>query len=150
MLNNLFEVTQLVQGHLSPDTGLLFVLMSFQEQQASAEKTVTVAHSCIPSLRLGEGAGPAPSIACCSLVAKACPTFCDPIDQPARLLCPQDFPGKNMGVRCHFLLQGVFQTWGLNQLLLHWQVDSSTEPPGKPPRHSCTGVFDRQTLVQAC
>ena len=26
--------------------------------------------------------------------------------QPSRLLCPWDFPGKNIGVSCHFLLQG--------------------------------------------
>ena len=26
--------------------------------------------------------------------------------QPARLLCLWDFPGKNTGVSCHFLLQG--------------------------------------------
>ena len=32
--------------------------------------------------------------------------------QPARLLCPQDFPGKNTGVGCHFLLQGIFPTQG--------------------------------------
>ena len=25
---------------------------------------------------------------------------------PARLLCPWNFPGKNIGVGCHFLLQG--------------------------------------------
>ena len=25
--------------------------------------------------------------------------------QPTRLLCPWDFPGKNTGVGCHFLLQ---------------------------------------------
>ena len=24
---------------------------------------------------------------------------------PARLLCPWNFPGKNTGVRCHFLLR---------------------------------------------
>ena len=28
--------------------------------------------------------------------------------QPARLLCPWDFPGKITGVDCHFLLQGIF------------------------------------------
>ena len=28
--------------------------------------------------------------------------------QPARLLCPLDFPGKNTGVGCHALLQGTF------------------------------------------
>ena len=32
--------------------------------------------------------------------------------KPARLLCPWDFPGKNIGVGCHFLLQGIFLTQG--------------------------------------
>ena len=27
--------------------------------------------------------------------------------QPTRLLCPRDSPGKNTGVGCHFLLQGL-------------------------------------------
>ena len=38
------------------------------------------------------------------------------------------FPGKNTGVGCHFLLQGIFLTQGSNprlSCLLHWQVDSS-------------------------
>ena len=30
------------------------------------------------------------------------------------LLCPCDSPGKNTGVRCHALLQGIFSTQGLN------------------------------------
>ena len=30
--------------------------------------------------------------------------------QPTRLLCPWDSPGKNPGVGCHFLLQGIFLT----------------------------------------
>ena len=37
--------------------------------------------------------------------------------------CPCDFPGKNTGVGCYFLLQGIFLTQGLNLGLLHWQVD---------------------------
>ena len=36
------------------------------------------------------------------------PTLCDPME-PARLLCPWDFPGKNAGVGCHFLLQGILK-----------------------------------------
>ena len=32
--------------------------------------------------------------------------------QPVRLLCPWDFPGKNAGVDCHFLLQEIFPTKG--------------------------------------
>ena len=46
---------------------------------------------------------------------------------PARLLCPWHSPGKNTGVGCHFLLQGIFPTQGLNSSLsglLHWQEDS--------------------------
>ena len=37
-----------------------------------------------------------------------------------------DFPGKNTGVGCPFLLQGIFLTQGLNLRLLHWQVNSVT------------------------
>ena len=36
-----------------------------------------------------------------------------------RLLCPWDFPGKNTGVGCHCLLQGIFPTQGSNLCLLH-------------------------------
>ena len=38
---------------------------------------------------------------------------------PSRLLCPQDFPGKNTGVGCHFLLQGIFPTQESNPGVLH-------------------------------
>ena len=44
--------------------------------------------------------------------------------QPTRLLCPWDSPGKNTGVGCHSLLQGIFPTQGSNSSLLLWQVDS--------------------------
>ena len=47
--------------------------------------------------------------------------------QYARLLYLWGFPGKNTGVSCHFLLQGIFLTQGLNPCLLHllhWQADS--------------------------
>ena len=43
-----------------------------------------------------------------------------------RLLCPCDFPGKNTGVGCYFLLQGIFPTPGLNRCLLH---PFTVEPP---------------------
>ena len=39
--------------------------------------------------------------------------------QPGRLLCPWDSPGKNTGVGCHYLVQGIFPTQGLNSCLLH-------------------------------
>ena len=34
------------------------------------------------------------------------------------------FPSKNTGVNCHFLLQRIFKSQGLNLHLLHWQADS--------------------------
>ena len=55
---------------------------------------------------------------------------------PARLLCPPHSPGKNTGVGCHVLLQGIFLIWGSNLHLpvtLALQLDSlPTEMPGKP------------------
>ena len=44
-----------------------------------------------------------------------------------RLLCPWDFPGKNIRVGCHTLLQGIIPTQGLNLCFLHllpWHVSS--------------------------
>ena len=39
---------------------------------------------------------------------------------PTRLLSAHaDSPGKNTGVDCHALLQGIFPTWGLNPGLLN-------------------------------
>ena len=50
-------------------------------------------------------------------------SFCDPMDcSLARILCLWGSSGKNTGVSCHFLLQEIFLTQGLNPHLLHWQV----------------------------
>ena len=58
--------------------------------------------------------------------------------QPTRILCPWSFPGKNTEAGCHFLLQGIFPTQGLNPhllYLLHWQADSLTAAlPGQPQK----------------
>ena len=54
-----------------------------------------------------------------SEVAQSCPTLRPCGLQPTRLLCPWDSPGKNTGVGCHFLLQRIFPTQGLNLGLLH-------------------------------
>ena len=46
--------------------------------------------------------------------------------------CPWDFPGKDTGVDCYSLLQGMFPTQGSNLCLLHQQTDSLlSDPPGK-------------------
>ena len=55
---------------------------------------------------------------------------------PARLLCPWESPGKNTGVGCDALLQGIFLTQGSSLCLLcllHWQAGSlPLALPGKP------------------
>ena len=59
-----------------------------------------------------------------------------------RLLSPCDFPGKNTGVRCHFLLQEVFLTQGPNPhllRLLHWLANSwPLSHLGSPNRLQCS------------
>ena len=39
--------------------------------------------------------------------------------EPANLLCPWDSPGKNTGMGCHALQQGIFPTQGSNPSPLH-------------------------------
>ena len=69
---------------------------------------------------------------CCS-VAKSCPTLWPHVLQPPRLLCPWDFLGKNSGVGCHFLLQGIFPTLGSNPALVGglFITESTRETPQK-------------------
>ena len=60
------------------------------------------------------------------LPAKSCPIPSRPPGrQPARLLCPWNFPGKNTRLGCHFFLQGMFPTQEQNPRLLRGQADSS-------------------------
>ena len=52
-------------------------------------------------------------------VAQSCPTLCKPVDcSPPGSSVHGDSPGKNTGVGCHALLQGIFPTQGLNPLCL--------------------------------
>ena len=53
------------------------------------------------------------------LVAQLCDFLRSYGLQPTRFLCPWNSPGKNAGVGCHSLLQGIFLTQGLNRGLLH-------------------------------
>ena len=63
---------------------------------------------------------------CLSLVTKW-------MEFESKLVCPWTSPGKNTGVGCHFLLQGIFPTQRSNLHLLHWQADSlPLALPGKP------------------
>ena len=89
------------------------------------------------------------------LVAQSCPTLCD--CSPPGSSVHEIFPGKDTGVGCHFLLQGIFPTQESNLCLLHYrqiltnprtklrspalQADSLlSEPPGKPRASRGNGI----------
>ena len=64
-----------------------------------------------------------------------------------RLLCPSNFPSKNTGVGCHFLLQGIIPTQGWNPCLLcllHWQADSLLS---REARNTLDTVFCRSAVL---
>ena len=65
----------------------------------------------------------------CAKWLPSCPTLCDPT---ARILCPWDSPGRNTGVGCHTLLEGIFPTQGSNLRLL------------------CVSCISRQVLYHSC
>ena len=76
-----------------------------------------------------------------SLDIQPCLMFCNPKDcsLPASSV-HGTFPGKNTGAGCHFQVQGIFPTQGLNPRLLHllhWQTASS---PLAPPRKTILPV----------
>ena len=98
-----------------------------QQQPPSCVKNVSMLPSVL--LRGGILVGDCfslPLLCCCCLVAKLCLTLCDPVNSssPPGSSVHGDSPGKNTGVGCHVLLQGIFPTQGPNPHLLHWQVDS--------------------------
>ena len=69
--------------------------------------------------------------------AQSCLTL-DPMDCSLPGSSVMGLPRQEYGVGCHFLLQGIFPTQGLNLHLLHWQVYSlplhHLESPVEGPR----------------
>ena len=66
---------------------------------------------------------------------QSCWTLCDPMDcSPPGSSVHRDSPGKNTGVGCPALLQGIFPTQGSNPHLLgllHWEALFSFQPLAK-------------------
>ena len=53
-------------------------------------------------------------------VAQSCPTLCDPMDcSPPDPSLHGASSGKNTGVDCHAILQGIFPTQGSNPVIPH-------------------------------
>ena len=58
------------------------------------------------------------TLCCCAYSLLLCPSLRACVLQPTGL-CPWDSPGKNTGVDCHALLQGIFSTQESNLSLLY-------------------------------
>ena len=86
-------------------------------------------------------------VSACS-VAQLCLIFVTPWTVTTRLLCPWGFSGKNTGVGCHFLLQGIFPTQRSNPRLLHWQVDSLPRSHLVSPYEKIQ--FNNSSVTQSC
>ena len=64
-----------------------------------------------------------------------------------RLLYPGDSPGKNAGVGCHALLQGIFPAQGLNPGLPHCrEILYHLSHPGSPSVSVCSYCFVDRNL----
>ena len=68
-----------------------------------------------------------------------------------RLLCPWNFPGKNSGLGCHFLFQGIFQGPGIETASLAGGFKSEIRE-STPYSNLCKGVnfeltVDGQVIV---
>ena len=72
------------------------------------------------------------------VITQLCPTLCDSQEWwPTRLLCPLNFPGKNTGEGCHFILQEIFLIQGQTEVSCIADGFFIFAPAGKP--------FDRLT-----
>ena len=74
----------------------------------------------------------------CTQSLQSCLTLCDHMDCSLPGSSVQGIlqSGKNTGVGCHALLQGIFLTQGSNLhllCLLHWQVGSLSLAPNEEP-----------------
>ena len=78
---------------------------------------------------------------------QSCLTLCDPVDCRPRGFSVHGILQARIGVDCHFPLQGIFPTQGLNPhllCLLHWQVGSL---PLAPPGNIYISVIMTDSLV---
>ena len=86
---------------------------------------------------------------CCCLIAVVSSSVLTPWTVATRLLWPWSFTGKNTGVGCHFLLQGIIPIQGLNPYLVyckwiiyHW---ATWEAPWRSVRSFDKNVYQTRT-----
>ena len=86
------------------------------------------------------------------LVTQSCPTLCDPIDcSPPGSSVHEDSPGKNTGVGCHALLQGIFPIQGSNPGLPHCRwILYQLSHQGSPIEHNFYFVLQFSSVQFSC
>ena len=103
----------------APVDGYLGYLQLLTAVNTRIQVSAECMFSCHIGIHLGQG------FLCCVVCAQLL-SYVDSVRphqlQPTRLLCPWNSPGKNTGGSCHFLLQGISPTQGLNQSLLSLPV----------------------------
>ena len=83
------------------------------------------------------------------LIVQSCPTFCDPMDcSLPGFPVHGDSPGKNHGVGCLALLQGIFSTEGSNVVLKAIYILYKT--CGFSTKHSPTTQNFSDLCMSAC
>ena len=90
----------------------------------------------------------------CAKSLQSCPALCDTLDCiPPGSSVLGDSSGKNTGVSCHDLLQGIFPTQEMNLHLLgllHWQAGSlPLAPPARPNEKPAAAAAAAKSL-QSC
>ena len=141
--------------HLSPDSGTYTsgsnLQYGFRPVCPSVSWTPPHRHpkcsSCPlrPELR---STGPIFSVC---LITQSCSTLCNPMycSLPGCSVHGHS-PGKNAGVGCHALLQGIFPTQGSNPALPHCrQIFLPSVPPGKPA-FSCFCLSEQHQHLSSC
>ena len=88
-------------------------------------------------------------------VTQVCLNFWDPFGlDPARFPCARNSPGKNTGVGCHALLQGILLSQGSNLSLLHFRQCfyhlSHQEAHRRPLFTHRSGGYKFKIKVSAC
>ena len=69
--------------------------------------------------------------------------------KPTRLLCPWYSPGKNAGVSCHALLQGIFPTQGSNPGLSCYRwILYHLSHQGSPVKNLSNKMFPKAYYVE--
>ena len=85
---------------------------------------------------------------------QSCLTLCNPVDYSLPgSVCPWDSPGKNTGMGCHALPEGIFPTQVSIQCLLHllhWQGDSLPLAPCGKPKQKAAMIYSCSPVTSVC